>query len=121
MPPHAAGQPQGPPWGTVSWGRRSPREPQAVAAALAAAALAAALVPAAEANFGAAPAPAPGREVCRDGKPPRYWDVADDPLYDKPLGITHPRRVGGAPARTSTSTTSRRSGWTRTTGSGGRW
>ena len=67
-----------------------------MAAALAAAALAAAaLVPAAEANFGAAPAPAPGREVCPDGKPPRYWDVADDPLYDKPLGITHPRRVGG--------------------------
>ena len=33
--------------------------------------------------------------MCRDGKPPRYWDVADDPLYDKPLGITHPRRVGG--------------------------
>ena len=67
-----------------------------MAAALAAAALAAAaLVPAAEANFGAAPAPAPGREVCRDGKPPRYWDVVDDPLYDKPLGITHPRRVGG--------------------------
>ena len=67
-----------------------------MAAALAAAALAAAaLVPAAEANFGEAPAPAPGREVCRDGKPPRYWDVVDDPLYGEPLGITHPRRVGG--------------------------
>ena len=87
MPPHATGQLQGAPR------RRRKREPQALAAALAAAALAAA--PAAEANFGEAPAPAPGREVCRDGKPPRYWDVVDDPLYDKPLGITHPRRAGG--------------------------
>ena len=113
MPPQATGQLQG------ARRRRRKREPQALAAALTAAALAAA--PAAEANFGEAPAPAPGREVCRDGKPPRYWDVVDDPLYGEPLGITHPRRVGGAPARTSTSTTSRRSGWTRTTGSGGRW
>ena len=74
---------------------RAPRAPRAAAALAAAALTAAALVPAVEANFGEAPAPAPGREVCRDGKPPRYWDVVDDPLYDKPLGVTHPRRAGG--------------------------
>ena len=68
---------------------------RALAAALAAAALAAAALSPAEANFGEAPGPPPGREVCADGKPPRYWDIEDDPLYDTPLGVTLPRRAGG--------------------------
>ena len=78
----------------VEWSKAAPRG-RRLAAALAAAALAAAALSPAEANFGEAPGPPPGREVCADGKPPRYWDIEDDPLYDTPLGVTLPRRAGG--------------------------
>ena len=80
----------GPPRGQ----RRRRRRRRALAPALAAAAALLGAVPA-EANFGEAPGPPPGQDVCADGKPPRYWDIQDDPLYDKPLNVTLPRRAGG--------------------------